>query len=115
HLFPKAETYGVEINEIAVNKAKEKGHTVYLSRFEDLDLPRNFFDVVISIHVIEHVERPDLFLEKCGEIAGENGVVYIETPNTDCLDFKLFKKRHWGGYHPPRHWYLFDIRAFRFL
>ncbi len=36
------------------------------------------------------------------------GRVVIVTDNTDTLDFRIFKQRHWGGYHFPRHWNLFN-------
>jgi len=114
-LLPDCETYGIEIQEIAAEKAKKRGHTVYLGRFEDIDLPKNYFDVIFSIHVIEHVARPDLFMKKSLDILTDNGVVMYETPNTDCLDFYFLKRKHWGGYHPPRHWYLFNIKPFRKL
>ncbi|MBX9720435.1 MAG: class I SAM-dependent methyltransferase, partial [Candidatus Obscuribacterales bacterium] len=96
-----SETYGVEIGEPAVNAARKRGHQVYHGRFEDVDLPKNFFDVIISIHVIEHVSRPDTFLEKASELLTDNGIILIETPNTDCPDFEMFKGKHWGGYHAP--------------
>ena len=36
------------------------------------------------------------------------GKLVVVTDNTDSYDFKLFKKSHWGGYHFPRHWNLFN-------
>ena len=39
----------------------------------------------------------------------------IVTDNTDSLDFKLFKNRHWGGYHFPRHWNLSNPATMRRL
>ena len=35
--------------------------------------------------------------------------------NTDTLDFRLFRNRHWGGYHFPRHWTLFNESTLRRL
>ncbi len=115
YVLPECETYGVELGKVAAMKAKSRGHTVYLGRFEEIDLPEKYFDVIFSVHVIEHVSRPDLFLKKCLDILTDEGIVMIETPNTDCLDFDLFKKKHWGGYHPPRHWYLFQYSTFKKL
>ena len=36
--------------------------------------------------------------------------MFIVTDNTGSPDFSLFKGRHWGGYHFPRHTYLFNRR-----
>ena len=41
-------------------------------------------------------------------MAGPNATIIIETPNTDCIEFETLKGRHWGGYHAPRHFYLFN-------
>jgi hypothetical protein len=35
----------------------------------------------------------------------------IVTDNIGSLSFRLFRGRHWGGYHFPRHWNLFDKRS----
>lgn len=113
--FPGCETHGIDINKDAVEKAKKNGHNVYCGRFEDMDIPSGYFDLVYALHVIEHVERPDFFMDKCLNLLSSEGIVLIETPNTDSLDFGMFKNKHWGGYHPPRHWYLFNIQTFRHL
>ncbi|MDD5524700.1 MAG: methyltransferase domain-containing protein [Smithella sp.] len=94
-LFPDSETHGVDINKIAIEKAKDSSHKVYCGCFEDIDLPKGYFDMVYSIHVIEPVERPDIFMRKCLDLLSPDGiVVLIETPNTDSLDYKMLKKRH---------------------
>ncbi len=36
------------------------------------------------------------------------GKLIIVTDNTGSLDFKFFRRSHWGGYHFPRHWNLFN-------
>ena len=113
--FADAETWGVDFGEEAVKRVKERGHKGYLGRFEDLDFPENYFDIIVSYHVIEHVSEPDVFIAKALRLLNDNGVLTLATPNIDSLDFKMFKKRHWGGYHTPRHWYLYNINSFRIL
>lgn len=115
NFFPGCETQGIDINKDAVETAQRSGHKVYCGRFEDMDLPSGYFDLVYSLHVIEHVERPDLFMDKCLNLLSQDGILLIETPNTDSLDYYMLKNKHWGGYHPPRHWYLFNIETFRHL
>jgi 2-polyprenyl-3-methyl-5-hydroxy-6-metoxy-1,4-benzoquinol methylase len=107
-LLPSAELHGVEIGELAVRKTRAKGHTAYHGRFEDIDLPKDYFDIVYSSHVIEHVEDPLGFLAKCHSVSSPEAIIIIETPNTDCVEFEFLRARHWGGYHAPRHFYLFN-------
>jgi SAM-dependent methyltransferase len=103
------------MGSIAAEQARGRGHTVYYARFEEAELPAHHFDIIISLHVIEHVARPDLFLEKCRDVLAKDGLILIETPNTDCLDFRFLQGHHWGGYHAPRHWYLFRRETFTVL
>jgi 2-polyprenyl-3-methyl-5-hydroxy-6-metoxy-1,4-benzoquinol methylase len=107
-LLPDAELHGVEIGELAVRRAREKGHIAHHGRFEDARLAASYFDIVYSSHVIEHVEDPRGFLEKCHAVSSAEATIIIETPNTDCVEFDFLKARHWGGYHAPRHFYLFN-------
>ena len=63
------------------------------------------------IQTIEHVEKPDVILRAVKGILKPNGKLVIVTDNTDSIDFGLFKKSHWGGYHFPRHWNLFNRKS----
>ena len=114
-IFPNSVTSGVEPNEKAAAIAIEKGHNIFIESFEDLKSQSNEYDLIYSSHVIEHVEDPILFMKKCSVLTKSNGYILIETPNTDCIDFKLFKRGTWGGYHTPRHWYLFNTENFQLL
>ena len=114
-LLPSAELHGVEIGEDAVKRTRARGHTAYLGRFEHLELPTSYFDIVYSSHVIEHVDDPRAFLAKCRLISSADATIIIETPNTDCIEFEFLKSRHWGGYHAPRHFYLFNPKNMSIL
>lgn len=65
-------------------------------------------DLVILNQVIEHFRRPELIIEICHQLLGPGGHIVIETPDVAGLDAKLFKRRHWGGYHTPRHLVMFS-------
>ncbi|MGB4844897.1 MAG: class I SAM-dependent methyltransferase [Ferruginibacter sp.] len=103
---------GVDIDSKAVKRAIDAGLNVHLGTVEELDLPTNNYDLVFMIMTIEHVEQPDVVLQAVHKLLRPGGRVVIVTDNTDALDFKLFKKGHWGGYHFPRHWNLFNKRSF---
>lgn len=74
-----------------------------------LDLPyENYFDVIVLNQVIEHFSDPKAILSACLRLLKPSGIIFIETPSTDGLDAKLFRSGSWGGYHIPRHFYLFN-------
>lgn len=104
----KVETFGVDFDEKAVELARRSGHTVYAGRFEEADIPQSYFDLVVATHVIEHVADPKSFAKRAFEVLKPGGVFLVETPNIEAADARLFKNRHWGGYHFPRHWIFYS-------
>lgn len=70
------------------------------------------FDLVVMHQLIEHVRDPRQILEKVGRILKPGGVLSIETPDINCWDFRLLRKRYWSVYHIPRHFYIFNKRNF---
>jgi 2-polyprenyl-3-methyl-5-hydroxy-6-metoxy-1,4-benzoquinol methylase len=46
-----------------------------------LPFPDEYFDVVVSNHVIEHVSDQQLHLSEIARVLKPNGVVYLATPN----------------------------------
>lgn len=111
----KVETYGVDLNAEAVSKAVQAGHIAHAGRFEDVDLPLDYFSLVTASHVIEHVDDPKSFAKKVHDILRPGGVFWFETPNIGSVDARVFRKEHWGAYHFPRHWYYFDCQSIRRL
>lgn len=104
---PDWQVEGVDLSKDAVEFGAKHGRLIHQGTLEQADLPADSFDLIIMSHLIEHVENPKTLLLRCAELLKSNGVVYIETPNTSCFDFKLFG-RFWGGYHYPRHTHLFN-------
>lgn len=99
---------GVDADERAVAMARRKGLTIHHGLLEHLTLPQETYDLAISLQTIEHLASPAQLLADVRKLLRPGGRLVIVTDNTDSLDFRLFKQRHWGGYHFPRHWNLFN-------
>jgi 2-polyprenyl-3-methyl-5-hydroxy-6-metoxy-1,4-benzoquinol methylase len=99
---------GIDINKRAVEMAERSKLNVRQGTIETLNLPENFYDLVLMIQTIEHLAKPDEMLLNIKKILKPGGQLVIVTDNTDSLDFTFFKSRYWGGYHFPRHWNLFN-------
>jgi len=106
---------GIDIDERAITMAEKSGLKVHRANVETADLPENFYDLVFTIQTIEHLANPDVVLQCIYKILKPGGRLVIVTDNTDSLDFKISKNRYWGGYHFPRHWYLFNKKSIRKL
>jgi SAM-dependent methyltransferase len=104
---------GIEISFSASVAALLKGYQVEYGNFEEDDLPWRdaSFDLALLHQVIEHTRDPREVLRRAARILVRGGLLSIETPDVQSLDFRLFKGRYWGGYHIPRHFYLFNKRS----
>lgn len=102
----------IDINDSQEKIAINKGHDFKKMRVEEFYSDKKF-DLIIMFNLIEHVKNPLEILKKSFSLLSNHGVVLVKTPNTDSLNFKLFKNRDWGGYHAPRHWVLFNNINFR--
>jgi len=99
---------GVDLDQKAVKAATKAGLDVHLGRVQDVNLPERSYDMVFMIQTIEHLEDPRQVLETIFGLLREGGQLIIVTDNTGSIDFNWFKRGHWGGYHFPRHFNLFN-------
>jgi len=106
---------GVDVDKRAVEMAERSGLKVHLGNIEELDLPKNSYDMAIMFQTIEHVEKPEKVLSAVLRVLKPGGKLVVVTDNTDSLDFKFFKGSYWGGYHFPRHWNLFNRKSLKKL
>lgn len=71
--------------------------------------PRTF-DFITMIHVVEHVTDPYQLLRQAYTLLNTNGVLYIETPNSDSHLLRAEKDRY-TFLTPPDHIHLFSPRS----
>lgn len=109
---PQASTHGLELDRGVVDRLVADGFPVECARVEDCtSIGDGAIDLATMFHVIEHVDDPRAVVGRIARWLAPGGVLAIETPNLDSLDARLFRERHWGGYHFPRHWNLFTAQT----
>jgi SAM-dependent methyltransferase len=106
---------GVDLDPRAAAAARARGLTVHEGTVQELNLPQSNYDVALMIQTIEHVADPASVLGAVVKLLKPGGRLIIVTDNTGSLDFRLFRRRHWGGYHFPRHFSLFNDRSIRMI
>jgi SAM-dependent methyltransferase len=111
-ILPGTETVGLDTSAEALQRAKDHGHETICGDLTEVEIESGSFDAIISLHVIEHVARPDVFLKACARLLRPDGVILIETPTIDTPPFRALRSGLWGGYHAPRHWHLFGRESF---
>ena len=112
---PGWELTGVDVDRRAVTAARQRQLVVHEGRLEDLDLPAESFDAALLIQTVEHLADPVELLRSVRRLLVPGGRILVVTDNTGSLDFRIAKRRHWGGYHFPRHWYLHNAHSLALL
>jgi SAM-dependent methyltransferase len=112
---PTWELEGVEPDARAAAVARRAGLDVHQGTIQDLELPVSHYDVALLIATLEHVDDPVAVLTSVRSLVRPGGKICIVTDNVATVDFRMFGRRHWGGYHFPRHWNLFDRHTLRVL
>lgn len=112
---PTWQLEGIDSDPRAIAAAAKAGLNVIQGHVEDVPLAEGTYDLILCIMTIEHVGNPTAFLTRLRSLLKPGGRIVIVTDNTASPDFKLFGGRHWGGYHFPRHWNLFDTASLKAL
>ena len=99
------------------NRAKHKKIKYIKMRAEDISKlnRKKKYDLIIMLNLIEHVTDPKNVMQNLKKLLFKGGLCLIKTPNTKSLNFRLFKKIYWGGYHSPRHFNLFNYENIKLI
>lgn len=78
-------------------QARSDDHHVHhlVGRLEDVDLTPGAFDLVLGIHVLEHVEDVRATLRRTKELLAPGGSAYFITPNATCDALERFGAAWW--------------------
>lgn len=99
---------GLDADARAVAPARAGGLTIHEGTLESAALDAGAYHLILLIMTIEHVPDPKAIMSAVARLLAPGGRVVIVTDHTGSPDFSLFGGRHWGGYHFPRHTYLFN-------
>jgi SAM-dependent methyltransferase len=70
---------------------------------EDLSsFASNTFQVIISKHVVEHLQAPEKAIAEMNRVLVSGGMFLLVTPNLDSK-MRAVKKEKWIGYQDPTH------------
>jgi len=82
-LDERLKVWGIDVSKLAIDKIKEKGFDGFALDVsqQKLPFPDEFFDVVYSGDVIEHLLDPDFMISEVNRILKEEGFLVLTTPN----------------------------------
>jgi len=96
------ETTGVEMSDAAAQAARDAGLDVHTGLVEESRLPHGHFDVIVLMHVLEHIEDPAAVLRSLIPLLAPGGQIMAEIPNADAAGMSWFGP-YWFPLELPRH------------
>lgn len=96
------EVYGTEFTDKQVEYLKNKGINTLQGRLQNDSFKENYFDVIISSEVIEHINNPLEEMQHFYRILRKGGLVYITTPNFNAVE-RFFLKNNYEIIDYPNH------------
>lgn len=88
--------YGVELSEKYIEQAKRilPGVMIFETPLEETEFGGLEFDLIVLRHVLEHLGKPAVCLEKIRSILAPQGVLYIEVPDSQDTDSSIYRFYH---------------------
>ena len=92
-LSDRWEKYGLELSEYCVDFIKKNNPNIKVKDeiIENIPFDLEFFNVIYSFHVIEHVKNPIKHVECLHKMLKKGGTLVISTPNIDSFVSRMFK------------------------
>ena len=104
---------GIDLSEVAVNKAKERGHSAHCETIAE-HRPAKPYDVISAFDVLEHVLDPRDFLSAVRRLLKPGGTLVLSTPNLRSFS-RLIMGRRWYFYIPEEHLFYFAPHSLKLL
>ncbi|MCK5022758.1 MAG: class I SAM-dependent methyltransferase [Candidatus Aenigmarchaeota archaeon] len=116
HLSSKWQIYGVEPSKWAVGQLQKRGvrGTFVNDVFSGGIYPKGFFDVVVLIDVMEHIQRPTEFISSVELCMRPMGILVILTGNCRSLAARMLRSR-WGYLRSAEHCSIFNKGSLTYL
>lgn len=109
------EAEGVEISPAAVEYVRQQNYgKVFCGKLDEAKYPSNYFDVVASSEVLEHVDEPQEFVSEVARILRPGGLFWATTPHGRGVSARLLGLK-WSIVVPPDHLHLFSVDGVKWL
>ena len=107
------ETWGIDYQGPAVEIAQTKHPgRIAVGPLETYTPPREDFDVVASVGLIEHLRQPDSLMRFAASALKPGGLLVVQTPDRGSLPSALLG-RYWPPVAPPEHIWYFNRKNLR--
>jgi len=85
---------------------------IFNKDYQELDQDKDKYDFIYSIHVMEHIPDPKLFIRKIIDSLNSKGRFILEVPNVDDPLLRIYKIKEFNSFYwYPYHLYFFNERT----
>ena len=109
----RSEVYAVDMSDegLCIQSKEVK----FVNEKEMQKIPNGSVSAVSMLQVIEHLSNPDEVLGSLFDKLTDGGTILIETPSPTGCDFQMGGEGRWGGWHAPRHFYIYSRKSLELL
>lgn len=101
----KFDAQGIDLAERPLEYARSQGHRVELTDLESRRFDDNSFDMIVALHVLEHVQNPERLVGEIRRILKPGGKFFAVMPCSSHIKARLAGV-NWHYLNPPDHlWY----------
>jgi 2-polyprenyl-3-methyl-5-hydroxy-6-metoxy-1,4-benzoquinol methylase len=94
--------FATEFDNASVQLCQEKEVMVHKGKLNSDNYADNYFDIIYSSEVIEHINNPLEEINNFRKILRTGGLVYVTTPNYNSISHKILKNK-WNVFNYPEH------------
>jgi len=103
-----ASARGIDISRDAIAHAREhKGVNAIAGNYAEYPIERPV-GMLAMWDTIEHLPRPDVFIEKAAHDVAPGGFIAVTTGDIDSFNARM-RGKHWRMIHPPTHMHYFSV------
>lgn len=105
---------GIDISKNAVGWARERGLECYQASMDDFTPPGKY-DLILLIHVLEHLPDPGESLKRIKSWLSPGGMIYLRVPNVESRFVRRSRVNFIGHFKPFEHLYYFSSETMKLL
>ena len=99
--FPQTTLYGLDIDYTVISEARQatRGTNYLVASAETLPFPENAVDILVTLHMVEHLPEPEHFFREANRVLRPGGILALATPNPQSIGARIMKDK-WSGWCP---------------